>query len=104
MNQEINRINQVLPNAPANEKSDAIQGWIISVIDRMENYKVEHNRLVNEATTLLELAVWKAKLNEKEEAQAKKSKIDVKVVRMEKRITSGADIIIKNVVPFLKLE
>ena len=104
MNQEINRINQVLPNTPANEKSDAIQGWIISVIDRMENYKVEHNRLVNEATTLLELAVWKAKLNEKEEAQAKKSKIDVKVVRMEKRITSGADIIIKNVVPFLKLE
>jgi hypothetical protein len=70
----------------------------------MQHYRAEHNRLVNEASTLLELAVWKAKLDEKEDAQAKKSKIDVKVVQTEKRITSGADIIIKNVLPFLKLD
>jgi hypothetical protein len=41
--------------------------WMRSVIDRMEHYKAEHNILVNEAATLLELALWKAKLDEKEE-------------------------------------
>jgi len=70
----------------------------------MEHYKAEHNTLLKEDMTQLELVVWKAKLDEKEEAQAKKAKIDVKVVRKEKHITSGADIIIQNVLPFLKLE
>jgi hypothetical protein len=104
MNQEIDRINQVLPNTRFIEKTDAIRLWIRSVIDRMEHYKAEHNTLLKEDMTQLELVVWKAKLDEKEEAQAKKAKIDVKVVRKEKRITSGADIIIQNVLPFLKLE
>ena len=54
MNQEINSINQVLPNTPANEKTNAIQGWIRSVIDRMEHYKVEHNTLLKEDMTQLE--------------------------------------------------
>ncbi len=35
---------------------------------------------------------------------AKKSKIDVATDRQEKRITSGASIVIKNVLPFLSLE
>ena len=54
MNQEISRINEVLPNTPANEKTNAIQGWIRSVIDRMEHYKVEHNTLLKEDMTQLE--------------------------------------------------
>eukprot|EP00986_Skeletonema_menzelii_P014704 scaffold10041_cov94-Skeletonema_menzelii.AAC.2 len=58
--------------------------------------------------TQLELAVWKAKLDEKEDkstmkVQAKRAKIDEGNAREEMRITSGADIIIKNVLPFLKL-
>jgi hypothetical protein len=35
--------------------------------------------------------------------RAKKAKIDVESVRKEKCITSGASIVIKNVLPFLKL-
>ena len=59
---------------------------------------------------LLELAVWKAKLDEKEDdnsnqkLQAKKAEIDVGSARKERRITSGADNIIGNVLPFLKLK
>ena len=34
----------------------------------------------------------------------KKAKIDVESMRKERRITSGASIVIKNVLPFLKLE
>ena len=109
MKEEINRINQELPETAADEKTDIIQLWIRSVIDRMDHYKAEHNRLVKEHMTLLELAVWKAKLDEKEDNSTqkvhttKRAKIDEENAREEKRITSGADIIIKNVLPFLKL-
>ena len=88
----------------------AIQEWITSVINRIEHYKAEHNRLLKEDMTQLELAVWKAKLGEKEEdnsnpkIQAKKANIVVESRRNERRITSGANIVIKNVLPFLKLE
>ena len=61
MNQEIDRINRVLPNTHDDEKTNAIQGWILSVINRMEHYKIEHYRLLKEDMTQLELAVWKAK-------------------------------------------
>jgi hypothetical protein len=44
INQEIDRINQDLPNTPANEKTDAIRQWITSVINRMEHYKSQHNQ------------------------------------------------------------
>eukprot|EP00986_Skeletonema_menzelii_P010253 scaffold4967_cov115-Skeletonema_menzelii.AAC.3 len=108
-NGEIDRIHQELPNTPPNEKTDLIRGWIISVIDRMEHYKAEHNRLLKEHMTQLELAIWKAKLDEKDEysslfkVQTKRVKIDEQSAREEKRIMSGGDIIIKNVLPFLKL-
>jgi hypothetical protein len=62
MNQEIDRINQALPNTPADEKADAIERWIRSVINRIKRYKAEHNQLLKENMTLLELALWKAKL------------------------------------------
>jgi len=109
MKQEINRINQDLLNTPHLEKTRIIRAWIRTVIDRMEHYKAEHYRLLNEDMTQLELAIWKAKLDEKEDdnsnqkVQAKKAKIDVESARKERRIKSGADIIIRNVVPFLQL-
>jgi hypothetical protein len=111
MNQEIDRINQVLPKSTSvYGKTDAIRLWIRSVLHKMEHYKAEHNRLLKEDMTLLELAVWKAKLDEGMIAAhslglqpTKKVKIDVDANRKEQRITSGADIIIKNVLPFLKL-
>eukprot|EP00577_Skeletonema_sp_RCC1716_P019326 CAMPEP_0113394276 /NCGR_PEP_ID=MMETSP0013_2-20120614/12403_1 /TAXON_ID=2843 ORGANISM="Skeletonema costatum, Strain 1716" /NCGR_SAMPLE_ID=MMETSP0013_2 /ASSEMBLY_ACC=CAM_ASM_000158 /LENGTH=325 /DNA_ID=CAMNT_0000278067 /DNA_START=73 /DNA_END=1050 /DNA_ORIENTATION=+ /assembly_acc=CAM_ASM_000158 len=106
---EIDRINQDLPSTGHLGKTDAIRGWIRTVIDRMEHYKAEHYRLLKEDMTLLELAIWKAKIDEKEDdnsnkkVQAKKAKIDVESARKEQRIKSGANIIIRNVVPFLQL-
>ena len=106
MNQEINRINLELPNIPNTlfRKAAMIRRWVRSVIDRMDHYKAEHNRLLKEHMVNLELAVWKAKLDEKEDdLQTKRVEVDEKRSKEEKRITSGADIIIKNVLPFLKL-
>ena len=111
MYQEIDRINQVLLNTPHREKADTIRLWISSVINRMEHYKAEHYALLEEAMSLLELALWKAKLDESDDSEwdnldgkaAKKAKIDVESARKELRVVSGADIIIKNVLPFLKL-
>ena len=105
---EINRINQVLPNALAKEKADKIRQWMEVVIDKMDHYKAEHYRYGKEGITLLELALWKAKLGEKEdrsgEGQTKKAKVDCGSTRKERRVTCGADVVIKNVLPFLQLE
>ena len=105
---EINRINQVLPNTRDVLKSGRIQQWMTPVIDKMDHYKAEHYRYVKEGITLLELALWKAKLGEKEEYEAetkpKKAKVDIESERKERRITCGADTVIKNVLPFLQLE
>ena len=108
---EINRINQVLPGTcPFVEKTDAIREWMDSVIDKMDHYKAEHHRYVKEGITILELALWKARLGEKEdnyvdssEGKAKNANVDAvtESARKEKRITCGADIVIKNVLPFL---
>jgi len=109
MKEEINRINQVLPDIGRQQKTDEIKQWMDSVIDKMDHYKAEHHRYVKEAITLLELALWKAKLDEKEEnAAERKTKtvknIDAESVRKEKRVTCGADTVIRNILPFLKLE
>ncbi|KAK1738543.1 leucine-rich repeat domain-containing protein [Skeletonema marinoi] len=107
MQEEINRINQVLPTI-ADEKTDEIQQWMDSVLDKMDHYKAKHLRYVEEATTLLELSLWKAKLGAREdnyaEGRTKKAKVDVESARNGKRITCGADTVIKNVLPFLRLE
>ena len=107
MSELIDRINQELPHCSSDEKGNTIRWWIRSVINRLGRYKAEHNSLLKQHMTQLELAVWKAKLEEKKEVnstlkrRAKRAKI--KKSREEKRITSGADIIIKNVLPFLTL-
>ena len=105
---EINRINQVLPDTGEREKTDAIRQWMGRVMDKMDHYKAEHYRYVKEGITLLELALWKAKLGEKEDCYAAEGKpkeaVDAEVSRGERRITCGADIVVKNVLPFLQLE
>eukprot|EP00985_Skeletonema_marinoi_P002265 scaffold924_cov74-Skeletonema_marinoi.AAC.2 len=102
---EINRINQDLPNTPVDEKTAAIKQWVDSVIEKMDQYKAEHHRYVKEGLTLLELALWKAKLAEKEENSAERRTKKVKLdARKEKRITCGADMVIKNVLHLLKLQ
>ena len=105
---EINRINRVLPTTPVNEKTAKIRQWMESVIDKMDHYKAEHYRYVKEGITLLELALWKTKLGEKEDENAekrtKKATVDAENNRRDTRITCGADMVIKNVLPFLLLE
>jgi len=114
MTEEIDRINQTLPDTRSVEKALTMREWIRYVTAGMEYYKAEHQELLKEAMTLLELALWDANLQQQEERlwlkwvdnkqPAKKAKIDIDGVRHEARITSGASIVIKNVLPFLKLE
>ena len=112
MLEEIDSINQTLPNIRENEKTQAIQRWIARVFGRIEHYKSEHEALVKEAMTLLELALWKTKLlTEADEKKynvnevTKKAKIGAEnAARREHRVTCGANIVIKNVLPFLALK
>ena len=103
---EINRINQVLPNTPAHAKTNEIKRWMDAdpYSYKLSRYKRLHKRYVKEGITLLELALWKAKLSEKRERRPKRAKFDAESYRRNKRVTCGADIVIKNVLPFLQLE
>ena len=105
---EIDSINQVLRSSFSWRKTEKIRQWMHSLLDKMDHYKAEHDKYVKEGVTVLELAVWKAKLGEKEEyageGRTKKAKVDAESARKERRITCGADMVIKNVLPFLQLE
>jgi hypothetical protein len=108
MKEEIDRINQVLPNTYAEEKTLKIQRWIRSVIEKIEHYNAEHHKLLKEATTLLELALWKANLDENlggllEQQGVRTTRGQRKRARKEICVTSGASIVVKNVLPFLVL-
>ena len=86
MKEEIDSINQILPSAPAGgwddeaeeedpgEKTQAIRGWIRSVLGKINNYQDKHRRLLEEdfAATL-------------------------------KLVIPNADIVMNNVLPFLEL-
>ena len=111
MEDEIDRINQTLPNIRIG-KTRTIQQWLTRVFSRMEHYKGEHQTLLKEAMTLLELALWKAKLLNQTDVvekcsvdiMTKNTKIDNEAARKEHRVTCGASIVIKNVLPFLALK
>jgi len=99
MNAEIASINQVLPNTQDLQKTRVIQQWIESVLGSIEHFKMVHCILLKEALIVLELAIWKAKLDENGE-----EKLQLGATRNELNITSGASIVIENVLPFLALE
>ena len=106
---EIKRMNRNLPNIPSAQKTNVIRWWLQSVHSRIEHYKTEHIKVLKEATVLLELALWKARLDDEAgddslEAPTKKFKVDVERTRSELRVTSRANIVIKNVLPFLALK
>ena len=116
MRAEIDRINRILPTVTWRVKTFETQRWIESVLRRMEHYKAEHRVLLKEAMVLLELALWKAKLDEQElllvvddddSLEAKTLQLiinEYESARGECRVTCGADVVIKNVLPFLELE
>ena len=108
MTDDINRINQVLPNTDVEHKTVAIQQWMRSVIQQLNYLKSEHHEILEEATTLLELALWKANLDDSEGGLEREgvrtTRGSRKRARKEIRVTSGASIVIKNVLPFLALK
>jgi len=64
---------------------------------------------LKETITLLELALWKANLDENsggllEQEGVRTTRGQRKRARKERCVTSGASIVIKNVLPFLQLE
>ena len=107
MTGEINHINQDLPNTDAEQKTQVIREWMSQVIIRLDHYKAEHHKLLKEATTLLELALWKANLDNNKggalEREGVRTRRQLKRARKEISVTSGASIVIKNVLPFLEL-
>ena len=108
MNDEMNRINQALPTIGGG-KTAAVQQWMESVTRRLNHYKAEHKAVLKEATTLLELAIWKANLDDNEGGVLEKEGVRItrgrrKRARKEICVTSGASIVIKNVLPFLQFE
>ncbi len=109
MKGEINRINQVLPTTSFwSGKTLAVQQWMESVSQRVNHYKTEHRNFLREATTLLELALWKANLDDNEGGVVEREGVpttrrQLKRARKEICVTSGTDIVIKNVLPFLCL-
>ena len=103
MNNEINRINHTLPTITAG-KTSAIQLWMRTVIHRLDHYKNEHHNLLKEATTLLELALGYNEGDRLVNDGVRVTRGSRKKEREESCVTSGADVVIKNVLPFLALK
>ena len=78
---------------------DVVEGtWPNDIKSKLNQYENDYNKL-KEATSLIELALWKMELNDqsKKGRQNKKMKID----REQYRISCGADIVIEHVLPYL---
>ena len=83
------------------------QNIIHRIRARVADFEDEYRKL-KEITIILELALWKLRMNEKipeEEAThyQKKIKTDESSMRRQCRITCGADVFIRNLLPFLLL-
>jgi hypothetical protein len=113
MKDEIDMINQLLATAPIDGKTAASRRWIRRVLARVKHFTNEHNRSLEESAALLELSLWRDNLkgeidhgsDSSVEAKPKKrARIDVDCARQERRMTCGANIVIKNVLPFLQLK
>ncbi len=106
VNEEIDYINQVLPDTPADEKAGEIRAWMESVKEVYEDYKAEHFCWVEDVTTLLELALWKIKFGSSgwsSNDRGQRERAQKEMRRQEKSVTSGASVVIKHVVSFIEL-
>ena len=115
MKEEIDQINRVLSTLPSDEKAEAVRQWIGRVLARVEHFESEHSRFLAESATLLELALWRHSLNGEvdhdndmelslEVQSQKRARIDVDSARQERRMTCGANIVVKSVLSFLQLK
>ena len=96
--EKVNMFNRVLPTIPSNLKTRAKQQCIESVIDKIKFYKSEHNQLLRQAASVLELALWKTQM-EREMVQT----LDVSH-RADCRYVCKSDVVIANVLSFLLLQ
>ena len=81
------------------------KAWLSNVKSKLSHYEAAYQRL-KEATSMLELALWKTKLDElngqiKGNAHRKKRKIEYSELRNQYRISCGADIVIHHVLSYL---
>eukprot|EP00984_Skeletonema_dohrnii_P030269 scaffold21639_cov77-Skeletonema_dohrnii-CCMP3373.AAC.3 len=104
MRSKIDAIKHIVPNTPAGNmygdvggKAVAIRMWIESVLHKIIHYKAEHHRYLKEAATILELALWKKSLSEMNVPEGDEDG------RAKCRVKCGADVVMKNVLPFLEL-
>ena len=107
MKEEIDRINQILPIfLDGSMKTQATRDCMQRVLLRLEHYEAEHNELLEEATTVLELALWKVNLDggSLDQKGIRMTREQRKRERNERRVTSGGSVVIKNVLPFLRLK
>ena len=113
MDKEIDQMNQVLSAVPSDGKAVAVRQWIERVLTRVEHFEKEHNRLLAESAAILELTLWRHSLevghdNESSldlDAQSRKrARIDIDNARQERRMTCGANIVVKSVLSFLQLK
>lgn len=93
--EQIKWVNRFLPTISSSMKTMALQQWIESILDKLNYYKTEHYKLLKEAATDLELALWKTKLeNERVQVWDKRQ-------REECRFVCKSNIVIPSVVSFL---
>ena len=95
MNEEIDRINHLLPTLTSGFKTMEIQRWIESVLEKIYHFKAEYHRLLVEATTQIELALWSASVEEEQFLGVSKEHW------AECRVNCGSAIVIPNVLAFL---
>jgi len=100
--------NQVLRNVSGFETAEYIKDWIEERIKGLEHGKEIYKPLLNEGMAQLELALWNAKLDENE-GELEREGVRItrgrrQRARKESCVTSGADIVIRNVLPFLEIE
>jgi hypothetical protein len=83
------------------------QEWRTETFTKLEYYESEYLRL-KESTSLLELALWKIKINDSSldhgkaiGGDSKKMKIDPSELRLQCRISCGDDHVVENVLPYL---
>jgi len=87
------------------ESSQGRRDYIAGVQNHLV-YCEEEYRTLKEATTLLELALWKKRMNDhcqerNEKRRTKKVKIEESTSRQMCRVGCGADIVIGHVLPYL---
>ena len=78
------------------------QDWFREVKSILCQYETKY-QILKEATSVIELALWKMELNDqsKKGRHNKKMKIDESDHRGQSRFSCGADIVVQHVLPYL---